>query len=129
MTKKILLLGLKGAIVDDARQHLKLQDLELFGGTGIEDVRSIFAGTNIDHVIMGAGIDLETRLDIVREIFTLSDTTTVHMKDRATGPQGFLPFVRSVINGLTDFQQALGGKEERQRWSRCPRQSRAGLKW
>jgi hypothetical protein len=51
---------------------------------------------------MGAGIDLETRLQIVREIFQLSETTTVHMKDHATGSQGFLPFVRSVLRGLKD---------------------------
>jgi hypothetical protein len=42
---------------------------------------------------------LETRLEIVREIFQLSDTTSVHMKDVASGPQGFLPFVRSILNG------------------------------
>jgi hypothetical protein len=28
----------------------------LFGGTGIEDVRSAFAQANIDHVIMGGSI-------------------------------------------------------------------------
>jgi len=50
---------------------------------------------------MGAGIDLETRLQIVREIFQLSETTTVHMKDRLSGPDGFLPFVRAVLRGLT----------------------------
>jgi hypothetical protein len=45
---------------------------------------------------------LETRLEMVREIFQSSDTTTVHMKDHASGSQGFLPFVRSVLHGLTD---------------------------
>jgi hypothetical protein len=102
MTKNILLLGRTAIVIGDAQQQLCMPDIQLFGGTGIEDVRSTFAQANIDHVFMGAGIDLETRLQIVREIFQLSDTTTVHMKDRASGPQGFLPFVRAVLRGLKD---------------------------
>jgi hypothetical protein len=58
----------------------------------------VFAQTNIDHVIMGGGIPLETRLEMVRVIFESSETTSVHMKDVASG--GFPPFVRSVLSGL-----------------------------
>lgn len=104
MTKKVLLLGRRGVVIDDVQHQLEQADIKLFAGTGIEDVRSAFAQADIDHVILGAGIELETRLQIVREIFQLSDTTTVHMKDRATGPQGFLPFVRSVLRGLKDYE-------------------------
>jgi len=80
-----------------------MPDLRLFTGTGIDDVRSAFAQARIDHVIMGAGIDLETRLAIVREIFQSSDTTTVHMKDRTSGKEAFLPFARSVLHGLSTY--------------------------
>ena len=104
MTKNILLLGRTGVVIDDVQHQLDIADIQLFGGTGIEDVRAAFTRADIDHVIMGAGIDLETRLQIVREIFQLSDTTTVHMKDHASGPQGFLPFVRSVLRGLKDYE-------------------------
>jgi hypothetical protein len=52
---------------------------------------------------MGAGIDLDARPGIVREIFGSSDATTVHMKDHLSGPQGFL---RSVLRGLADFDAA-----------------------
>jgi len=104
MTKNVLLLGLRGIVVDDVKDKLHVPDTQLFGGGSIEDVRSTFAQTKIDHVIMGAGIELETRLDIVREIFKLSDTITVHMKDYATGPQGFLPFVQAVLNGVLELK-------------------------
>jgi hypothetical protein len=97
----VLLLGLTGAVIDDAREHLNLPDLRLFTGTGINDVRSAFAQARIDHVIMGAGIDLETRLAIVRVIFQSSDTTTVHVKNRTSGREAFLPFARSVLHGLS----------------------------
>jgi hypothetical protein len=35
-----------------------MPDVQLFGGTGIEDVRTTFARTTIDLVIMGAGLEL-----------------------------------------------------------------------
>src|SRR4051794_27570850 len=66
--RNVLLMGLTGAVVDDAQQQLSTTDVQLFGGTGIDDLRFTFAQVNIDHVIMGAGLDLETRLEIVREI-------------------------------------------------------------
>ena len=54
-------------------------------------------------MIIGAGLDLEIRLAIVREIFQSSNTTTVHMKDRASGMEAFLPFARSVLHGLSTY--------------------------
>jgi hypothetical protein len=96
----VLLLGLKGVVVEDARAHLQMPDVDVYGGTGLDDLRATFARTKIDHVIMGGGLDLEVRLAIVREVFHLSDSTTVHMKDVASGPQGFFPFVRAVLQGL-----------------------------
>lgn len=104
MDKTVLLLGRTGVVVDAVHRQLNLPDLRLIGGTGIDDVRSAFAQGKVDHVLMGAGIDLDTRLQIVREIFELSETTTVHMKDRASGPGGFLPFVRAVLRGLRDYE-------------------------
>ena len=102
MTKRVLLLGRLGVVVEDVQQQLRMPDVQLFAGTGLDEVRSAFAQADIDHVIMGAGLDLEVRLEIVREIFLASDATTVHMKDFASGPDGFLPFVRSVLTGLAD---------------------------
>lgn len=109
MTKNVLLLGRRESVIDDVTRHLDLADVQLIGGTGLDDVRSAFARASIDHVIMGAGIDLETRLQIVHEIFQLSDSTTVHMKDRITGPQGFLPFVQSVLRGLDNYESRPTG--------------------
>ena len=34
---------------------------------------------------------------------TSSDTTTVHMKDRTSGKEAFLPFARSVLHGLNTY--------------------------
>jgi len=105
MTKKILLLGVLDSILADVQQQVARPDLELFRGTSVEDVRSTLARTNIDHVIMGGGIALEIRLEMVREIFQSSDTTSVHMKDQASGSQGFLPFVQAVLRGLSGDEE------------------------
>ena len=100
--RTVLILGRRRSVVDDAEHQLELDlpGTHVLEGTSIEDARAAFAQTTIDHVIMGAGIDLEDRLQIIREIFQASDTTSVHMKDRASGPQGFLPFIRAVLRGL-----------------------------
>jgi hypothetical protein len=104
MARNVLLLGRLGVVVEDAQRQLRLPDVQLHVATGVDEVRAAFAHAGIDHVIMGAGLDLETRLEIVREVFRASDTTTVHLKDVASGPEGFLPFVRSVLAGLADYQ-------------------------
>jgi len=104
MAKKVLLLGRLDAVVEDAQQQLRMPDVQLFLATGLDEVRSALAEAAIDHVIMGAGLDLEVRLEVIREVFLASDTTTVHMKDLASGPDRFLPFVRSVLAGLADYE-------------------------
>jgi hypothetical protein len=103
LTRNVLLLGRLGVVAEDAQQQLRMADVQLSVATGLDEVRSVFAEADIDHVIMGAGLDLEVRLEIVRKIFRASDTTTVHMKDFPSGPEGFLPFVRSVLSGLADY--------------------------
>ncbi|MER5756047.1 hypothetical protein [Streptomyces sp. NPDC002088] len=57
---------------------------------------------------MGAGLDLDIRLKIIREIYESCDSTTVRMKDRASGPEGCLPFIQAVLGGLADQQWELG---------------------
>jgi hypothetical protein len=100
MSTKILLLGVLDSILADTQQQVARPNFEFFRGTSVEDVRSTLAQTNIDHVIMGGGFELETRLEMVREIFQSSDTTSVHMKSHIPRSEGFLPFVQVVLRGL-----------------------------
>lgn len=53
-----------------------------------------------DIAIMGAGIELEKRVDFVRYIFSTCDTVTIHMKDYPPGPEGFVPFINNVLIGM-----------------------------
>jgi hypothetical protein len=103
MTKRILLLGAQAPVIDDVQQQLQMPDVEFIGGTGVGDVRSAFAQADIDHVIVGGGLDLKTRIEVVRDVFQSSDRATIQLKDHLSGPEGFLPFVRSVLLGLRDY--------------------------
>ncbi|MFC7220599.1 hypothetical protein ACFQLX_20910 [Streptomyces polyrhachis] len=101
MAKRVLLLGRTLDVVDEA--GLQVPGVDVLVGTGVADVRDAFAEGAVDHVVMGAGLPLDARLDVVREIFEASGTTTVHLKDSASGPEGFLPFVRAVLDGLEEW--------------------------
>ncbi|MBO2454376.1 hypothetical protein J4573_45325 [Actinomadura barringtoniae] len=98
--RRVLLLGRSEAVVEAARAGAAGAAFEIVGGTGLDDLRAVFAQGPVAHVIMGAGLDLETRLAVIREIFETSDVTTVHMKDSESGAEGFLPFIQAVLGGL-----------------------------
>src|SRR5437764_7681856 len=51
MSKKILLLGVLDSILLDVQQQVARPNFEYFRGTSVEDIRSVFARTTIDHVI------------------------------------------------------------------------------
>src|SRR5215217_6120262 len=97
MNNNVLLVGRKGIILDDVWKGLAVQDVTLFSATTLDDVRKVLDEHSIEMVIMGASIDLDTRLQIVRHIFEASNSTSVHMKDWDSGPQGFLPFVKGIL--------------------------------
>lgn len=103
MTRVVLLLGKKGIVVDKVAEQLDVSGIQLLGGTCIDDVKEVFSKESIDTVIMGAGIDLQDRLEIIQKIFQLSNKTTVHMKDFDSGPEGMIPFVNAVLKGLEGF--------------------------
>ena len=100
--KNCLLLGRKGIMVDDVKDSIDATDINLFGGTSLQDVKDTFDNQDIDIIIMGAGLDINDRLDIIKYVFETSKSTTLHMKDWDSGPAGMLPFVNSVLNGLLD---------------------------
>jgi len=99
--KKILLVGKSLTDVPPLDQ-LRVKDVQYFAAPSLMVVQQIFEKNNnsIDIVIMGAGIDLEKRLEVVRYVFSTSNTTSVHMKDWETGPEGYVPFINRVLAGL-----------------------------
>jgi hypothetical protein len=97
MVLRVLLIGRTHNVLDGAMTLLNLPDLELEAATNAEEAAQALRRASFSHVFMGAGIDLDERLKIVRSVFDASDTTTLHLKDVASGPEGFLPFVRVIL--------------------------------
>jgi hypothetical protein len=83
-------------------QALDAPEADFSTANRLGEVQDILTQSRVDHVIVGGGLDLQTRLQIVQHVFdTSSSSTTVHMNSRS-GPESYLPFVRSVLRGLTD---------------------------
>lgn len=87
-------------ILEHARENLGVPDLALEVAVNADEVVEAFKKSKFDHVFIGAGLELEERLAVVRAIYQASDTTTVHLKDVASGPNGFLPFVSAIVSAL-----------------------------
>ena len=104
MATRVVILGLKPALIEEIERELGLADVELLAGTDLDDLGAAFVDRDVDHVFLGGGLDVETRANAVREVFRLSDRTTVHLKDALSGPEGYAPFARAVLHGLADYQ-------------------------
>jgi hypothetical protein len=104
--KKILLVGKQLTSVPPL-DELNIKDVQYFAAPDLKTTQQIFEknSNSIDIVIMGAGIELEKRLEVVRYVFNSSNTTSVHMKDWETGPEGFVPFINRVLSGLLGDKQ------------------------
>jgi hypothetical protein len=103
-TRRVLLVVRLGVDLDEVREHLSGDDVEFVVTTSSEEVQAALAANSFDHAIMGAGLDLDVRVGAVRAIFQASDTTTVHLKDYASGPDGYPPFVGAVLAGLDRYR-------------------------
>ena len=93
---RVLLLGKHPVLTEP----LELAGVDYETGSSIEELRAALARGTFEHAIVGGGLPLDTRLELVRAVFEHSDAITVHMKDRASGPQGYVPFIRAVVAGL-----------------------------
>ena len=104
MAKTVLLLGVRADVLETAQQQLQAPGIEFLSGTREADVDRGLRQADIDHVIIGGGLDLGARAAMVRTVFQSSDRVTVHMKDQMSGPEGFLPFVQAVLGGLSSYE-------------------------
>lgn len=100
MTTHILLLGRTAFDSDAVRADISTPDVTFSTGSSLEETVAAFESGPVDMVIMGAGIPLSDRLEIVKRVFEISESTTVHMKDRSSGMGGMMTFVNGVLRGL-----------------------------
>lgn len=96
-TLHVLIVGRLLDIVDQTRSRVQCHDVVLYGATTLDEVRATLSLNPIDMMVIGAAIELAERLAMARVAFEISEHITVHLKDKASGPPGFVPFVERVI--------------------------------
>ena len=103
----MLVMGVRPDLIEAFRRELEGPGLDVVTGSDLADLHAAFAAGDFDHVILGGGLDIETRASAVRVVFEISDRATVHMKDQMSGPEGFVPFAIALLHGLADYTPRL----------------------
>ncbi|MCH1540075.1 MAG: hypothetical protein L7S56_01385 [Candidatus Poseidonia sp.] len=96
----VILLGRKPEVMLQLIAGLEQTAVKFTIGSSMADLKAVFSEKQPSAVIMGAGLPLDIRLEMVRFVFEHSETTTVHMKDWSSGSNGMLSFMNGVAQGL-----------------------------
>lgn len=98
MKPVVLLIGKLPNVIGDVAQQLDHLPIQWLGAHDQEEVRhQLEAEPRITCAIMGAGLDDTIRGELVRIIAARRPDICIHLKDRASGPEGLVPFVERVV--------------------------------
>lgn len=101
MRPVVLLVGKLPGIVGHLADELEDLPIRWLGAHDHgEVVRQLESEPDIACVIMGASLDDGIRGDLVGVIAALRPDISIHLKDRASGPDGMARFVRRVVSGM-----------------------------
>lgn len=101
MKPVVLLIGKLPGIVGHLADELEDLPIRWLGAHDHgEVVRQLETEPEIACVIMGAGLDDDIRGDLVGIIAAVRPDLSIHLKDRASGPDGMAAFVRRVVSGM-----------------------------
>jgi len=95
-----MILGRKVDDKDNYLSELKSDNISVFVGTSLNDVERVFSDHSIDAVFMGAGLQVDDRLSILKYVMENGLSTSIHMKDRNSGREGMIPFVKSIVQSI-----------------------------
>jgi DNA-binding response OmpR family regulator len=98
--KNILLLGRLASIVDKLTDELNDSNITLYGATNIGEAMLQLDSLPIDVVIMGGGLDDDTRAELCKLIWSKRDDLCLHIKDKASGPDSMSDFIIKVAKGF-----------------------------
>lgn len=96
--RKVILLGKLQSNLDKGRAQITVPDIDFITCTSLASLQDALTDPDVDTVITGAGLELDVRLTAIKMIYKASDSISVHMKDYASGPEGFGPFANRVLN-------------------------------
>lgn len=101
---KCILLGLKKSVLDDTISAVEASypgpDFEYVTCLSVEEMKTALVEQEIDHVFIGAGLDKSIRMDATKTVLDNSLVTQVHLKNFSAGPQGYTPFIKTILAGV-----------------------------
>lgn len=102
MKPVILLVGRMPGVVGDTAKQLEHMPVQWLGAHNRQEVESqLEAEPNIRMVVMGSGLDDKIRGELIGVIAGRRPDITIHLKDRASGPDGLAPFARRMAESIT----------------------------
>ncbi len=96
----VMLIGRNQWVIDAAERELTSPQRAVYGAVTMAELEAVLTENRIDHAFVGPGLDLDLRMELIRRVFELTDSTTVHLKDFSHGPEGALAFVEAILTGL-----------------------------
>lgn len=109
MKPVVLLVGRLPHVIGDVARQLDHLPIDWLGAHNQDEVvHQLTSEPRIACVIMGAGLDDTVRGHLVGIIASHRPDICIHLKDRASGPAGLVPFVERVVRHevLTNLQPA-----------------------
>ncbi|MEM7321347.1 MAG: hypothetical protein AAF408_20265 [Pseudomonadota bacterium] len=98
MKPVVLLIGRLPNVIGDVALQLEHLPIRWLGAHNPDEVvHQLDAEPRIACAIMGAGLDDKTRGALVGIIAERRPDICIHLKDRASGPDGLVPFVRRIV--------------------------------
>ncbi len=97
----ILLVGRTPDEAAKLTEELEADGVQLFGVMNADEVLDRLEHEAIDLVVVAGVVQDADRHEICTVIASIRDELCIHLKDRASGPEGMLPFLRGIIKGFT----------------------------
>lgn len=101
MKPVVLLVGRLPGVIGDVAKALENMPIRWLGAHDrAEVIQQLETEPGIACVVIGAGLDDSVRGDLVGVIASRRPDISIHMKDRASGPDGLLPFTRRIVETM-----------------------------
>ena len=98
MKPVVLFIGRLPNVIGNVAQQLDHLPIQWLGAHDQDEVRrQLDAEPRIACAIMGAGLDDKIRGEMVGIIAARRPDICIHLKDRASGPDGLMPFVARIV--------------------------------
>ncbi|WP_298935346.1 hypothetical protein [uncultured Ruegeria sp.] len=98
MKPVVLLIGRLPNVIGDVALQLDHLPIQWLGAHDQAEVRhQLDTEPRITCAIMGAGLDDVVRGEMIGIIASRRPDICIHLKDRASGPEGLVPFVLRVV--------------------------------